>query len=100
MFHIPSLTRFEQHRARRTDTHELEMFCARDNFICHSIGLLLHTEQYLPDQRVLMRVSRLHRVWLTPVHLHGSHHSCSRVYVPAIFINLYNQIRVLPLGLA
>ena len=63
------LTRVEQQvlRARGTDhdTHELDICCTRDALICRPVGRLLHKEQYLRDQRVIIRVSRLQQVWLT-----------------------------------
>src|SRR5258706_1058830 len=47
-----SRTRLEQHCARRTDTHELDVLCARNRLTCRVMGHLLHKEQYLLDQHV------------------------------------------------
>ena len=54
-----SLTHLEQHRARHIDTHELDVFCARDCLPCCIMGHLLRSKKYPLDQRVIMRVSRL-----------------------------------------
>ena len=59
------LTHSEQHCSRQTDTHEFDVFCARGRLTCRIIGHILHDEQYLFDRRVIMRVSRLQRVFVT-----------------------------------
>ena len=64
-----SLTHLAQHCMHRTDTHELDVFCALDCLNCRAMGHLLHSEQYLLDQRVIIRVSRLQQLWST-LHLH------------------------------
>ena len=48
-----SLTHLEQHCARRTDIHELDVFCVQDRLICRVMGHLLHGEQYLLDKASL-----------------------------------------------
>ena len=53
-----SLTHLEQRCSRRTDTTYLTS-CARDALIRRAMDRLLQNEQYLLDQRVIMRVSRL-----------------------------------------
>src|SRR5258706_16013739 len=74
---------------------ELDVFCARDRLICHAMGFVLHKEQYLLDQRVIMCVSRLQQVWLT-LHLHATHIVLViGVDGFTVFVNLSNQMRLL-----
>jgi hypothetical protein len=46
---------------RGTDAHEATSFRIRDALICHSMGHLLHGEQPLFDQRVILRVSCVYK---------------------------------------
>ena len=57
-----SPTPLEQHCARRTDTHELDAFCAQDALICRAMGRLLQKGRYLLHQRVIMP---LQQDWLS-----------------------------------
>ena len=54
--------RLEQPCARRTDTHELDVFCAQDALICRAMGRLLQKGRYLLHQRVIMP---LQQDWLS-----------------------------------
>ena len=86
------LGRFSLSCARRTDTHKLRSRRP------HPSRRQLHKEQYLLDQRVIMRVSRLQPIWLT-LHLYAAHVILViGVDEFTIFIILYNQMRVLPPG--
>ena len=64
-----SLTHLVQHCVHQTDTHELDVFCTLDCLNCCAMGHLLHSEQYLLDQHVIIRVSHLQQLWST-LHLH------------------------------
>ena len=92
------LARLEQHCARRTDTHELDVFCAQGALICRSMGPLLPKGPYLLDQHVTRVYNEIGYYCGSP---RDPHHSCNRLneflLYSTIFIHRFDQTRGLPL---